>query len=78
MIKSKIEDYTIQVNVRDHKIAVKRNDKQWLYSIKLFRRDGMMLFPKPLYKLICSDIKNANIYDKFLDKFYRWWDDDED
>lgn len=32
----------------------------------------MMIFPKPLYRLICSEVKYANIYDKFLEKFYDW------
>ena len=35
------------------------------------------MFPQELYKLICQDLTAANIYDKFLDKYYTWDEDDE-
>lgn len=52
-------------------------DKSWDYSIKIFKRDGMKIFPQRLYRLICDDLKYANIYDKFLDKFYEWDEEEE-
>jgi hypothetical protein len=35
------------------------------------------MFPKELYKQITKDITSANIYDKFLEKFYKWDELDE-
>jgi len=36
------------------------------------------MFPQELYKLICKDLTAANIYDKFLDKYFTWDEDDEE
>ncbi len=77
LMKSKIEDYTLTVLKSQCKIRVSKDDKSWEYSIRIFKRDGMMIFPKPLYRLICNDLKYANIYDRFLDKFYTWDESDE-
>lgn len=32
--------------------------------------DGMVLFPKELYRIICSSMRYGKIYDKFLDKLW--------
>lgn len=74
MIKCTIERWTISLNQRDCKIVVanKEDEIKKDYSLKMFRRDGMLLFPKHLYKIICDNIKYANIYDKFLHKFHDW------
>ena len=72
MIKSKIDDYTISLQEQRCKIIVKYGDKSFEYSTRLFKRDGMRLFPKKLYRMICDDIKYANIYDRFFERFYEW------
>lgn len=71
-MRSKIENYTLTLLKTQCKIRVAKEEKSWDYSVNIFKRDGMKIFPKPLYKLICSNIKYANIYDKFLERFYEW------
>ena len=75
-LKSKIEDYIVSLQ-KEGKIRVTYKDKSWDYSVKIFKRDGMRIFPKRLYRLICDDLKYANIYDTFLDKFYDWEESNE-
>jgi len=74
MIRCKIDEWTISLNQNTCKVQVKQEGKTGCkeYSTKIFKRDGMLSLPKPLYNLICKDIKYANIYDKFLHKFYDW------
>ena len=36
------------------------------------------MFPQELYKLICKDLTAANIYDKFLDKYFTWDENDDE
>lgn len=73
MIKCKIDNWTIALNKVSCNIVVKQEGRVGKeYSTRIFKRDGMLLFPKTLYNLICKDIKYANIYDKFLNKFYDW------
>jgi hypothetical protein len=74
MIKCKIENWIISLNQKTCRIIVMNQEEDFSknYSLKMFRRDGMLLFPKYLYKLICTNIKYANIYDKFIHKFHDW------
>ena len=74
MISCKIDQWTIKLNTRSNIINLENNEEgvKKEYSLKLFRRDGMSLFPKCLYRLICQNIRYANIYDKFLNKFHDW------
>jgi hypothetical protein len=76
-MRSKIEDYTLTLLKSSCKIRVSKGDKEWEYTCKRFEREGMKIFPKPLYKLITSELKYANIYDKFLEKYYTWCDEEE-
>lgn len=74
MMSCKIDKWTIKLNSKSRMIYVENNEEGMKkeYSLKLFRRDGMLLFPKYLYRIICQNIRYANIYDKFLNKFYDW------
>lgn len=71
-MKSKIEEYTVTLLKNACKIRVSYKDKEWEYSTKIFDREGFRIFPKRLYRLICEDIKYANIYDKFMDRYFEW------
>lgn len=78
MIKCKIDEYTISLNQSVRKIYVQHLATQPKeYLISTFERDGMRMFPKKLYQLICGELKYANIYDKFLDRFYTWEEKEE-
>jgi hypothetical protein len=37
----------------------------------------MMMLPKELYQTITKQLPAANIYDKFLEKFWKWDENDE-
>lgn len=77
MVQCKIQNWQIKLKQRDCKISVMKDGKEVkVIKTKLFKDRGMMMFPKELWKLICLDITAANIYDKFLDKYYTW--DEED
>ena len=39
---------------------------------RIFKDRGMLTFPKELRRIIIQELTAANIYDKFLDKFYNW------
>lgn len=69
---SKIEEYTLTLLKNTCKIRVTYKDKQWEYSTKIFDQKGYRIFPKRLYRLISDDIKYANIYDRFMDKYFEW------
>ena len=79
-MKCKIAEWTISFNKTSEKIMLVNDENGFKkqYSIKLFRRDGMLIFPKYRYLLICQNIRYANIYDKFLNKFHDWDELNED
>jgi len=79
MLQCKIHEWQIKLKERDCRILILRNSQE-VKSIKtkLFKDRGMQMFPQPLYKLICKDLKAANIYDRFLDKYYTWDEDYEE
>lgn len=73
MISCKIENWTLKLNETTRKIVVQNGkNKPKEYLAKVFETKGMRIFPKQLYCLISRELKYANIYDKFLDKFYDW------
>jgi len=45
---------------------------------RIFKDRGMLTFPKELRTIIRQELPAANIYDKFLDKFYTWDELDEE
>ncbi len=82
-VKSKIDEWVISLNKTNCEIWVRHSSKKrpnsgsWEIPTKVFKKQGMRKFPKELYKLICTELKYANIYDRFLDKFYDWDESDE-
>jgi hypothetical protein len=77
-LKCKIKDYEVSLVKRRLKILVKKDERVWEYSTKIFKRDGMKIFPKELYTLICKELRYANVYDKWLDRYYIWDENDEE
>ena len=73
MIRCKIDNWSIRLNTISCKVIKSRNDKVVKEcGTRSFSRDGLGVLPKKLYNLICKEVKYANIYDKFLEKFYNW------
>ena len=78
LVQCKIQDWQLKLKQRDCRISILKNGEEVkAIKTKLFKERGMMMFPKELYKLICRDLTAANIYDKFLDKFWKWDEMDE-
>ena len=73
LVQCKIQDWQLKLKQRDCRISILKNGEEIkAIKTKLFKDRGMLMFPKELYKLICKDLTAANIYDKFLDKFWKW------
>ena len=79
LVQCKIQDWQIKLKQRECKISISVNGEE-VKSIRtrLFKERGMRMFPQELYKIICQDLTAANIYDKFLNKYYAWDEDDEE
>ena len=79
LVQCKIQDWQVKLRQRDCRISIFKDGEE-VKSIKtrLFKERGMKMFPQELYKTICQDLTAANIYDKFLDKYYTWDEDDEE
>lgn len=77
-VQCKIQEWQLKLKQRECRIYIYKDDKE-VKSVKtrIFKDRGMLTFPKELYKTICKDLPAANIYDKFLDKFYKWDELDE-
>ena len=79
LVQCKIQDWQIKLKQRECKISISVNGEA-VKSIRtrLFKERGMRKFPQELYKLICKDLTAANIYDKFLNKYYTWDENDDE
>jgi len=79
LVQCKIQDWVVKLKQRECRIYVYKDDKE-IKSIKtkLFKKRGMMMFPTDLYKLICKDLTSANTYDRFLDRYFTWDENDEE
>ena len=79
LVQCKIQDWQIKLKQRECKISISVNGEE-VKSIRtrLFKERGMRMFPQELYKLICKDLTAANIYDKFLNKYYAWDENDDE
>ena len=78
LVQCKIRNWQLKLKQRDCRIYIYKNDKE-LKSVKtrIFKERVLLTLPKELYRLITKDITAANIFDKFLDKFWKWDDMDE-
>jgi len=76
-MKTKFGEWTVRLRTQPSPPVVipsiKGKDRRKV-SIDNFHDFGMMKFPTELHKMIQNDLKYANQYDKFLDKFYEWYD----
>jgi hypothetical protein len=79
LVQCKIQDWQIKLKQRECKISISVNGEE-VKSIRtrLFKERGMRMFPQELYKVICKDLTAANIYDKFLNKYYTWDENDDE
>ena len=79
LVQCKMQNWQLKLKQRDCRISIIKDDIE-VKSIKtkLFKERGMLMFPNELYKLICKDLTAANIYDKFLDRYYTWDENDEE
>ena len=79
LVQCKIQDWVVKLKQRECKISISVNGEE-VKSIRtrLFKERGMRMFPQELYKLICKDLTAANIYDKFLNKYYTWDENDDE
>lgn len=75
--KVAIDDWTIEVKGRgkEHVYVMKDSNEKRKISLEMFEEYGMMKFPKELYNLIRQDLRNANTYDRFVDKFYDYYEE---
>jgi len=55
--------------------SYKGKDKKKI-NVETFDTRGMITFPKALVTLIREDLRHANSYDRLLDKFYEWYDNE--
>jgi len=77
MVQCKIDNWQIKLNKKECKVCVYKNSQEVKrINSKLFAERGMKMFPQELYNKICKELKSANVYDRFLDKFYDWREDD--
>lgn len=69
MASMTIKDWKVIYLTRTEEIVVRKNgEDRKTIPAKKFRQDGLITFPKVLYKIICKDLRYANIYDKFSEK----------
>lgn len=79
LVQCKIQDWQIKLRRRDCKLCISKDGEEVkLVKTRTFKDRGMLSFPKELYRLITQDLTYANIYDKFLDKFWTWDETDEE
>jgi len=78
-VKSTFGQWTVRLRVRPSPasivVALNKKDRRPI-KVERFEELGYVSFPKELRELINSDIKYGNIYDKLIDKFYDWWDNE--
>jgi len=73
LVQCKIQDWQLKLKQRECRIYIYKDNKE-MKSVKtrIFKDRGMLTFPKELRRIIIQELTAANIYDKFLDKFYNW------
>ena len=69
--KVKIEDWTVAYKkTTDSFHILHDNEEKKIVKSKKFGDRGMLTFPATLLKLVRSDLRHANTYDRLLDKYY--------
>ena len=76
--KVSFEDWAVQLKVRPAppKIVVsQKGTEKKTIPVDKFEEMGMIVFPKRLVTKIREELRHANTYDRLMDKFYDWWDE---
>ena len=69
--KVKIEDWTVAYKkTTDSFHILHDNEEKKVVKSKKFGDRGRLTFPETLLKLVRSDLRHANTYDRLLDKYY--------
>jgi hypothetical protein len=78
LVQCKIQEWQLKLKQRDCRIYIYKDDKE-MKSVKtrIFKERVLLTLPKELYKLITKDITAANIFEKFMQKFWKWDEIDE-
>ena len=79
VVQCKIQDWQLKLKQRDCRIYIYKGEKE-IKSVKtrIFKERVLLTLPKELYKTITQDITAANIFDRFLNKYYTWDEHDND
>ena len=78
LVQCKIQDWQLKLKQRDCRIYIYKNDQE-IKSVKtrIFKERVLLTLPKELYKIITQELPAANIFDKFMEKFWKWDEMDE-
>ena len=78
LVQCKIQDWQLKLKQLDCRIYIYKNDKE-IKSVKtrIFKERILLTLPKELYKTITQELPAANIFDKFMEKFWKWDENDE-
>ena len=78
LVQCKIQEWQLKLKQRDCRIYIYKNDKE-MKSVKtrIFKERILLTLPKELYRLITQDITAANIFEKFMEKLWKWDEMDE-
>jgi len=78
LVQCKIQDWQLKLKQRDCRIYIYKNDNE-IKSVKtrIFKERVLLTLPKELYKIITQELPAANIFDKFMEKFWKWDEMDE-
>lgn len=79
VVQCKIKEWKVKLIQKQCLISISKNETEVKkIKTKLFNERGFKMFPMELYKIICKDLTAANIYDRFLDKYFTWDENDSD
>lgn len=62
----KFENWTL--SLKKGGVFAKKGNK--IHKVKKFEERGLIALPKELLELIRNNLRHANTYDRFLDKYY--------
>ena len=79
LVQCKIQNWIVKLKQRECVISISKDGEE-VKSIKtkLFKERGMKMFPQELHQIICTDLTSANTYDRFLDRYFTWDENDEE
>ena len=67
----KIDDWAVCYKQTTNSFHIlHNNEEKKVVKSKKFGERGMLTFPAPLLKLVRSELRHANTYDRLLDKYF--------